>query len=114
MQHYQVQGALAANHIFYSKAPFGYTIVHVSLCNTSANAGTLKLGDGSDDDGYLAAEDFGVSGTPTEVATRAGFDGAVAAGQYPHIDDGDILKVTITDHASHMTDASVVITCMPD
>ena len=69
-----------------------------------------KIGSTSDDDAYLLAENFGVSGTPTEVATPAGFDGATAGGQFPHFADGDVVSVLITDHASHMANAYVVLT----
>jgi hypothetical protein len=109
-QVYALGPTLAANHIFTFKAPFDMQLVHVSLSNSTANAGTCKIGDDSDDDCYLAAETFGVSGACTEVATFAGFDGATAGSQFPRIDDGDIVKVTITDHASHMANVCVVLT----
>ncbi len=103
-------GALASSPVYTFKAPFDMQLIHVSLENSSANAGTCKIGDSSDDDCYLLAENFGVSGTPTEVATPAGFDGVTAGGQYPHITDGTIVKVTVTDHGSHMADFVVVLT----
>lgn len=102
--------ALAANHSFSFKTPFECQLVHVSLCNSSANAGTLKIGIPTDDDYYLLAENFGVSGAPTEVGTPAGFDGVGAGGQYPHIEDGATVLVTITDHASHMANVAVALT----
>ncbi len=102
--------ALAANHTFNFVVPFDCQLVHVSLCNSTANAGTLKIGTPSDDDAYLAAENFGVSGTPVEVATPAGFDGATAGGQYPHILDGSVVSCLITDHASHMANVCVILT----
>jgi hypothetical protein len=101
---------LAANHTFNLKMPFNAQLIHVSLCNSTANAGTLKIGTTSDDDYYLAAENFGVSGTPVEVATPAGFDGVGAGGQYPHVSDGDVISILITDHASHMANVCVVLT----
>jgi hypothetical protein len=101
---------LAANHTFNFKCPFDMQLVHVSLCNSTAYAGTLKIGSTSDDDAYLKAENFGVSGTPTEVATPAGFDGVTAGGQYPHFLDGDIISCLVTDHGSHMANALVVLT----
>ena len=87
-QVYIVQGTLAANHTYNFVAPFNIQLVHVSLCNSTANAGTLKVGTQADDDAYLAAENFGVSSVPAEVSTPAGFDGVTAGGQYPHIADG--------------------------
>lgn len=103
-------GALASSPVYAIKAPFDCQLVHVSLSNSSANAGTCKIGKTGDDDYYLAAETFGVSNACTEVATPAGFDGAGAAGQYPHIEDGTTILVTITDHGSHMADFIVVLT----
>ena len=80
-------------------------LLHVSAVNTSANAGTLKIGSSSDDDAYLAAKSFGVSSTP-EAFDRDDF----IDGQYPHIPAGTIVVTTITDHASHMAGVTVVLT----
>ena len=101
---------LAANHTFNFKLPFDMQLIAVSLCNSTANAGTLKIGSTSDDDYYLAAENFGVSGTPVVVSTPAGFDGVGAGGVYPHILKGTVVSILITDHASHMANACVVLT----
>lgn len=102
--------ALAANHTFNFTMPFNATLIHVSCCNSTANVGTLKIGTTSDDDAYLLAENFGASGTPVEVSTPAGFDGVTAGGQYPHIADGAVVSVLITDHASHMANVCVILT----
>ena len=107
---FQVPGTLAADHIFTFEPASDIQIVHASLVNTSANAGTLKIGSSADDDCYLAAENFGVSSDPVIVNTPAGFDGVTAAGQFPHIAKAVIVKVTITDHASHMANACVIVT----
>ena len=96
---------LAANHTFQFKAPFDMQLVAVSHVNSTANAGTLKIGTAADDDAYLEATSFGVSGTPVEVS-RAGFVG----GQFPHIPKGTTVVVTVVDHASHMAFADVVLT----
>lgn len=101
---------LAANHTFNFKAPFNCQLVHVSLCNSTANAGTLKIGTTSDDDAYLTATNFGVSGAPVEVAAPAGFAGVAAGGHWPRFADGDVVSVLITDHASHMANVCVVLT----
>jgi len=101
---------LAADHTFTFQAPFDMQLVHVSLCNSTANAGTLKIGSAADDDAYLAAENFGVSGAPAVVDAPAEFDGATAAGQYPHIAKDSVVVITVTDHASHMANAAVVLT----
>lgn len=109
-QTYTIDGTLAANHIFHFTTPFDVQLVHVSLCNKSANAGSLKIGTSSDDDAWLGAENFGVSSTPVVVNTPAGFDGATAGGQYPHILKSTVVKITITDHGSHMTAPCVLLT----
>jgi len=109
-QTFIIPGTLAANHTFQWKVPSGCQLVHASLCNTSANAGSAKVGTTTDDDAYLAAEDFGISSAPAEVAAMAGFDGATAAGQWPAIPDGTIMQLTVTDHASHMANVCVVLT----
>ncbi len=104
-QVYVVPGTLAANHSFQFAAHSNCTLLHVSLCNTSANAGTLKIGTAADDDAYLTATNFGVSSTPVELS-RSGFVGT----QYPVIPDGGVVVLTITDHVSHMAGVCVVLT----
>jgi hypothetical protein len=109
-QSWYIQGTLAANHTMVFNLPCDCQLVHVSLNNSTANAGTLKIGTTSDDDAYLAAENFGVSDTPVVVNTPAGFDGVTAGGQYPHIAASTKVLLTITDHGSHMAAAAVVLT----
>lgn len=110
-QTFTIDAALAANHVFTFKAPFAFTIIHVSMSNSSANAGTLDLGPAADADGYKDGATFGVSAACTELAAFTDFDGAVADSQYPRVADGTVVHVTIKDHASHMADACVIITC---
>jgi hypothetical protein len=105
-----IPGTLAANHVFDIKAPCNCQLIHVSLSNSTANAGTLKIGTSSDDDAHLAAEDFGVSNTPVVVDSFSEFDGAGAGGQYPKIALNEQVKVTVTDHGSHMANVIVVLT----
>jgi hypothetical protein len=109
-QVFSIAGALAADHTFTFKAPFGMTLIHVSMSNASANAGTLDIGESTDTDGYKDGVAFGVSGACTELAVPTDFDGALAGSQYPHLDDGDIFTIIIKDHASHMTAPCVVLT----
>lgn len=104
-QTFVVPGTLAASPNFQWKAPSNCTLLHVSACNTSANAGSIKLGTTSDDDAYLEAFTCGVSSNPSE-ADRDDFVG----GQFPRIADGDICKLTVTDHALHMANVCVVLT----
>ena len=109
-QVYVIPGTLAANHTFLATMPFNAQLVHVSVVNTTANVGTLKVGKSTDDDAYLAAENVGASSAPAVVSTPAGFDGADAGGAYPHIPASTILLLTVTDHASHMANVCVVLT----
>jgi hypothetical protein len=109
-QVYNQIGALASSPVFTFTAPFDMQLIHVSLVNSTAYAGTLKIGNSSDDDAYLAAENFGTSLSPAVVDSFNEFDGATAGGQFPHIAAGTVVKLTITDHGSHMADECVVLT----
>jgi hypothetical protein len=104
-QTYYIGGTWSASHTIIFKAPFDMQLVHVSAANTSANAGTVKIGTAADDDAYLAAKSFGVSSAAVEY-DRDDFIG----GQFAHIPDGTTVVVTLSDHASHMANASVVLT----
>jgi hypothetical protein len=97
--------ALAANHSFVFSAPFDMQLVHVSHVNSTTNQGTLDIGTTSDDDAYLDGVTVGELDVPA-TAGRADFVG----GQYPHIARGTLVKVTVTDHASHMANVAVVLT----
>ena len=108
---FKVQGTLAANHTFNFKAPMDLQLINVSCCNSSAYAGTLKIGIAGTAEAYLNAEDFGVSSVPVQVKTPAGFDGSLAGGQYPHIAKDTNVLITITDHVSHMIDVFVTMLC---
>ena len=110
---FNIQGTLAANHTFNFKAPFDMQLIAAAASNSTANAGTLKIGTVADDDGYLAAENFGVSDAGIYKGAAADFDGAIAAGQFPHIAKDTQVLVTITDHASHMAAACVVLFFTP-
>lgn len=105
-----IPGALAANHTFQFRFPFDVQLIHASFANTTANAGTLKVGKSTDDDAYITAANFGVSSTPAILDEFDEFAGADAGGQFPHIPAGTVILVTITDHASHMANVCVVLT----
>lgn len=109
-QVYTINGALAANHVFTFKCPFDMQLIHVSMSNSTANAGTLDLGLAADADGWKDGATFGVSAACTELAAPSDFDGDTALEQFPHCSDGDVVHVTIKDHGSHMADACVVLT----
>ena len=104
-QSYYIGGTWAANHGIRFKAHAPLTLTHVSVNNSTANAGKIDVGTSSDDDAYLDNQDFGVSGTPVEYG-RSSFVG----GEYPHIAKGTVVVMTLTDHVSHMANATVVIT----
>lgn len=99
-----IPGALAANHVFDFVMPINVELSHVSFCNASANAGTLKIGSAADDDEFMADTAFGVSGTPAESD--------IDVGEEPAISAGTAVKITITDHESHMSDVCVVLTLL--
>lgn len=109
---FMIPGTLAANHTFIFTADRDCTLLHVSAVNTSANAGTIKIGDSSDDDEYLTASNFGVSSTPTEFDGNDFVDtsGNTHTKYYPRISDGTVVVVTVTDHGSHMANVSVILT----
>lgn len=104
-QTFVIPGTLAADHTFQWTAPSNCTLLHASACNTSANAGSIKLGTASDDNAYLDTFECGVSSTPTE-ADRDDFVGD----QFPRISKGDVVQLTVTDHQSHMANVCVVLT----
>ncbi len=59
----------------------------------------------------LVADRVGMSRmVPAVAALPASFDGDAALGQFPHIEAGTTILVTITDHASHMANVCVVLT----
>jgi hypothetical protein len=101
--------ALAANPVYNFKLPMDAQLVAVSTCNSTANAGTIKIGKSTDDDAYLASLAIGVSGTPVLTVLPAGFDGADAGGQFPHIAAGTNIMVTITDGGSHPANVCVIL-----
>ena len=105
-------GALASSPVYTWLAPMDCTLLHVSAVNSTAYAGSVDVGSSADADGYLAAMAVGVSAAPAQKGypTPADFAGAHALGAYPHIVDGTIVKVTVTDHGSHMADFCVVLT----
>lgn len=111
-----VPGTLAANHVIDFTAPCGMTLVHASASNTTANAGTITIGNSDDADEHLTASAFGVSNTPVEYDGDDFVDanGDTHTRYYPHIADGEVVKLTITDHASHMANAAVVLTFVAD
>ncbi len=100
-----IQGTLAANHALNFAPPVSCQLVGVSVCNSSANAGKIDIGTHTDPDAYLDNKDFGVSSVPVQYDWNDFVDS-----QFPHIAAGTNVEITITDHASHMAAAAVVLT----
>ncbi len=103
-----IPGALGGNFVLPYKTPCDLQLLHISLSNSAATAGTLKVGRSGDDDAYLTAKTFGTSNTPQEIGTPGAFDGVEAGGQYPHIPKGSTVLLTITNNS--MANAVVVLT----
>lgn len=101
------------------QVPFAATLLHVSAVASGANGAGLEIGESSDTDGYIAKYTIGVSNTPVEkggAGYKGDFAGALADSQYPHIDPGDILTLTL-DHdyngggsATDSADVTIVLT----
>lgn len=110
-QSYFVSGTLARDLNVYFKAHSNLTLQHVSLSNSSGNAPGIKIGTSGDDDEFLALKSGGISNTPVEFE-RDDFVG----GQYPRIEDGDIVQVQIDydyndgDTPAASADVAVVLT----
>lgn len=100
---------LAANHTAVFTAPWDCQLVRVSHVNSTTNQGKIDIGTTADDDAYLDDQTIGELDVPVLENTPGDFVGS----QYPHIPAGTIVKVTITDHASHMANVAVVLWFAP-
>lgn len=96
---------LAANHTAVFTLPFAATLVAVSHVNSTTNQGKLDIGTTSDDDAYLDDVTIGELDGPVLENLLSDFVGA----QFPHIPAGTVVKVTVTDHASHMANVAIVL-----
>lgn len=114
-QVYHVSGALAANLDIRFTAPSNCTLRHVSAVASNDSDATLAIGTSADEDGFLAACVIGDSAVPVEKAL-ADFDGALltnAGKEFPRIEDGDVVVVTLDyDGASGTAaeDVTIVLT----
>ena len=102
---FHIPGALSANINIRFKLPVDAQLIHVSAAQSDTDTAVLDIGPSTDTDGYLDGVNFGVSNVPLEY-DRDDFVGD----QYPHITKGTIIVITITDHASHSNDPTVVLT----
>jgi hypothetical protein len=100
---------LAANHTVVFTLPWDVSLVRVSHVNSTTNQGKIDIGTTTDDDLYLDDQTIGELDVPVLENTPADFVGS----QYPHIPAGTVVKVTITDHASHMANVCVVLWFAP-
>jgi len=107
-QSYHVPGTLTADLNIRFTAPMNCTLLHVSAVASNDNDATLKIGDSSDDDGYITAFAIGDSNTPVEKGAITDFDGELADSQYPRISDGDVVVLTLDFDGSSGTAAQNV------
>lgn len=104
-----IPGTLSADIAARFTAAFDFTVEHVSAVASNDSDATLKLGTSSDDDEFLTATAIGDSGTPVEF-DRDDFVGD----QYPRIEDGDVVVITLDYDGAGGTAAqnvTVVLTC---
>jgi hypothetical protein len=102
-QTYHIPGTLSADITPRFLAPMSCTLLHVSAVASNNSDATLKLGTSADDDAFLLASVIGDSGTPVEF-DRHDFVGS----QYPRIQDGDIVVLTLDHDGSAGTAAQNV------
>ena len=106
-QSYHLPGTLPANiHIRFT-AFTNLSLIHVSAVASNDSDATLKIGTSTDDDEFLAETTIGDSGVPSE------FDWGDFVDQYPRIEDGDIVVLTIDydgDTGTAADDLSLVLT----
>jgi len=104
-----VPGTLTGPIQYTAKVPSACTIQHVSMCQSNAGAGRVKIGLSTDDDIFLTYTNMGVSGTPVELACAVDFRNDVL----PHLTAGDILKL-YCDHdgagGTAADDVTIVLT----
>jgi len=104
-----VPGTLTAPIQYTATIPSACTIQHVSMCQSNAGAGRVKMGKSTDDDIFLTYTTMGVSGTPVELAVATDFRNDTL----PHLVAGDILKL-YCDHdgagGTAADDVTIVIT----
>jgi hypothetical protein len=94
---FHVPGELSANLTITFTVPSGCQLVHVSACQSDADAAGLTIGNSDDADEYLTVQSVGVSGTPNEFD---GDDFVDSSGNshdcyYPAIADGTVVVVGV-------------------
>ena len=102
-QVYHFTGTMGANAAIRFKSPVDCTLEHLSMVQSNAGSGRIKLGTSADDDLFLTYTDAGVSGTPAELwANQEQF----RYGETPRIRKGDIVVITIDYDGASATAAA--------
>jgi len=112
---FHIPGTLSANINIRFTVPSDCSLVHVSAVASNASSATLTVGDSTDTDEYLTANDVGDSNTPAEYDGDDFVDssGVSHSRYYPHITDGTVVVVSVDyDGASGTAadDLTVVLT----
>ena len=108
-QTYHIPGSLAANLDIRFTAHTNMSLLHVSAVASNDSDATLKIGTSTDDDEFLAETTIGDSGTPSE------FDWGDFVDQYPRIEDGDVVVITVDydgDTGTAAQDLTLVLTLL--
>lgn len=104
-----VPGTLTGAISYTATIPSACTIQKLSMVQSNAGAGRIKLGLSTDDDIFSVYTNMGVSGVPVVFETADDFRNDV----FPHLAAGDILKL-YCDHdgagGTAADDVTIVIT----
>ena len=104
-----IPGTLAAPVIFKTTIPSPCTIQHLSMVQSNARNGRVKIGTSSDDDAYLAYTEAGQSGTPVTKSTVTDW----ACSGRPHLSKDEVFTVYVDhdgDAGTAADDLTIVIT----
>ncbi len=105
---FYVPGTLSADQVIEIAADRNWKITHVSAVASNDSDATLKLGNDSDDDAYLAATAIGDSNVPAEF-DRDDF----VSDQFPTHSKGDIFVATLDydgDGGTAAQNVAIVVT----
>ena len=105
--HKHIAGTLSAGETFDFIFPFDVQLIEVQAKASNDSDATLKIGTFSDNDEFLLETTIGDSGTPAE------FDWGDFVDQYPRIEDGDVVVITVDYNGATGTaaaDLSLVLT----
>jgi len=104
-----IPGTLSAAVDFMATMPSACTIQHVSMVQSNAGAGRVKIGTTTDDDAYLAYTTLGVSDVPVELSAPTDWIDDTR----PHLDKDDVLAIYLDhdgDGGTAADDVTIVIT----